>query len=363
MRATTRCLAATILAIEGLCWGCAGPILQPFEAMRASEQGAPTRGEKAEARLQPYGPAPHRSLHPLLMAFLDFEQRGARTAAAGRAHLEFGVSYTSMYQSSASPDGQSVALFDGEWARPELDFRFGLTDRLEFFAAVPFLYTTSGFLDSFVETYHDAFRLSQGNRDLAPSNRFGVRLVYDGKTIYALAEDRFGLGDIPIGLALSLVEEAPDSIWPGLLARGAVELPTGSARRGFGNGKYDLGVGLVAEKTIGILTVAAGADYTWIRRPDSMKGSGAGLEDLVGAFVSGEVRLGQGLSALAALDYLSQPLSGVPLRAARRDQLMLSLGGAIELGHGTRLRVDFIEDIIQDVSPDFSLRLGLEMRF
>ena len=98
----------------------------------------------------PDGPFPFRSQHPLQMTFLDFEMRGARTLDPGRVRLDVGFTYTSMFQTRQ--DTNSGVIYDGEWGQVALDLRLGVLEGLEVFAGLPFLYTTSGFLDSFLQT-------------------------------------------------------------------------------------------------------------------------------------------------------------------------------------------------------------------
>jgi len=293
------------------------------------------------------------------MTFLDFEARSASTTPQGKVKLDTSLIYTSMFQ--VRQRSTAYIEFDGEWVRAEVDLRVGLTDRLEAFVSVPYMYTSSGFLDSTIENYHDLMNFNQDGRDKAPRNQFKVLLQNRGRVVYRLQEDQAGFGDIPVGLAYALLKE--DAKTPGLLIRGALELPTGDEEDGFGNGRYDVGLGLVAEKSLGRFTFASGIDYTWIHRPGIMKGSDVKLDNLLGAFLTTEVRLFSSLSFLAALDFLSQPLGDIPLSETRRNQLMLSVGGALDLGSGTVFRFDITEDLVPDVSPDFSLRAGLDLRF
>ncbi len=293
------------------------------------------------------------------MTFLDFETRGAATTPPGEVELKSSLTYTSMFQ--VRHRTMAFVELDGEWARAEVDVRLGITDRLEAFVSIPYLYTSSGFLDSTIENYHDFLDLNQDGRDRARRNQFSAVIHYGGQDVFRLKENKSGFGDIPVGLAFALLKE--DASTPGLLVRGALELPTGDDEDGFGNGRFDLGVGLVAEKSLGPLTVTAGVDYAWIRRSDFMKGIDLDLKDLIGAFLGAEVRIFSFLSGLAAVDYLSKPLDDIPLSETRRDQVMLILGGAVDLGEGAVFRFDITEDLVSDASPDFSLRLGLDLRF
>lgn len=307
----------------------------------------------------PVGPAPIRSAHPVTMTLLDFEIRSARTQAAGAFGWDLSVDYTSMFQQSEA-NGSSVS-FDGEWTRVEFDVRFGLTDRLELFAAVPILYTSSGFLDATIEGYHDLFDFNQDGRDQNPRDQFAAEITKNGNLAWRLEEDRLGFGDVPIGLAFAAVRE--DASTPGVLVRGAVEIPVGRESAGFGNGEFDGGIGVVVEKRLGPVTTTLGGDWTWVGRPRSMAGTGVDLEDFGAAFAHVEIGITDALRGLVGLDYTGQSLRGLHVPEGSRDQLMLSVGGALRIGERTAVRFDFTEDLIGDVSPDFTARLGISVGF
>ena len=120
---------------------------------------------------------------------------------------------------------------------------------------------------------------------------------------------------------------------------------------------------MVVGKSLGPFTLTGGADYTWIQPSRTTEDAGVHVRDLVGGFLHGEVRLTSWLALNAALDFLSQPITGIDLRETKRDQLLIAAGGVIGLSRHTHLRFDFIEDLIADVSPDFSVRLGLDLRW
>ncbi len=307
----------------------------------------------------PVGPAPIRSAHPVTMTLLDFEVRSARTQAAGEIGWDVSVDYTSMFQLRAE-NGTTVS-FDGEWTRVEFDLRFGITDRLEVFAAVPILYTSSGFLDATIEGYHDLFDFNQDGRDENPRDQFAAEISKNGTVAWRLEEDRLGFGDVPVGLAFAAVRE--DDVAPGVLLRGAVEIPVGRESAGFGNGELDVGIGVVVEKTLGPITATLGGDWAWVGRPRSMDGTGVDLEDFGAAFAHVEVGITDALRGLVGLDYTGQSLRGLDVREGTRDQLMLSIGGALRIGERTAVRFDFTEDLIGDVSPDFTARLGISVGF
>ena len=80
---------ALFLGLLALVWGCAHPA--------RSAPREKTDDEDTFSLPVVRGPTPHRSQHPLLMTFLDFENRSAATTPPGEVTLKTSLVYTSMF--------------------------------------------------------------------------------------------------------------------------------------------------------------------------------------------------------------------------------------------------------------------------
>ena len=76
-------------------------------------------------------------------------------------------------------------ILDGETYRLNLTGRMGIANRFEAGFELPWLFQNGGFLDGFIENYHDTFGFSQGGRDQAqqeqPPRRARRRLFLAGQ--------------------------------------------------------------------------------------------------------------------------------------------------------------------------------------
>src|SRR5262249_21272075 len=130
------------------------------------------------------GPLPTRSEMPLSRLFPQMPLESARVEATHETLASGTLSYTSVFSQSGDPVW--FAEEDGELLVGGLSARHGVGAGMELGVEVPVMYTTSGFLDSFIHSYHNAFGLPQGGRDNEVNDQFSCILVHDGKTAWQL---------------------------------------------------------------------------------------------------------------------------------------------------------------------------------
>ncbi len=134
--------------------------------------------------------------------------------------VDLGSNFTSDFEPDAS------AFFDGETTVFSLGLRAPLGRRMEWGLEIPYVLHSSGFLDGFLETFHDATGLSDGGRDGAPKNRLDYLVAYRG-TDYADFRDRqHHLGDVRGWLGYQLHRSTARTLG----VRAQVKLPTGRVK-------------------------------------------------------------------------------------------------------------------------------------
>src|SRR5437899_4953651 len=101
--------------------------------------------------------------------------------------------------------------------------------------------------------------------------------THDGRVVYTMEGNEIGFGDLPIVLTQRIQDETPTS--PAISVRAGVELPTGSESRGFGNGKLDKGVGVLAERSWGRWTGTAAVDWVDVASSRSFERAGIRAQD------------------------------------------------------------------------------------
>lgn len=246
--------------------------------------------------------------------------------------------------------GSEELLADGESMRLALQYRRGFGESLEWGMEVPLLRVSGGFMDSFIEDWHEGFGLPNGGREMAPQDRYRYRYVRRGTTVLDQSDTGTTLGDV---LLLGGWR------WrDGVALRGLVKLPTGDEER-FTGGNAGAAAWADAALPFGDDSALSGfvsAGVSLNARGEVLGEQRQTVVPLGGAGVSWRVLQQVDLAAQANAH---GPLySDSELDALSRPGVQLVFGGSY---HGSSARVDlaFQEDLVTRSSPDFSVQLAV----
>ena len=147
---------------------------------------------------------------------------GARVMPSGSSELIASMDVASHL--SADRSGADQVLMDGETYRQALTLRQGLGDGWEYLLDIPAVSHSGGALDGFIENWHRAFGLPQGQRDRTPRDRLAFLYTDDGGTRVDIDRSVFSLGDASLGVGYAL----PSSPFPndGMVVRAVMKLPS-----------------------------------------------------------------------------------------------------------------------------------------
>ncbi len=160
--------------------------------------------------------------------------------ASTESSLSLSLSHSSVFvvQNSA----QWTANLDIELTELNIRFKKDLPGLFELGLDVPVARATAGFLDRPLAWYHRAFGFGDYGRSKRPRNGFLYDIRRNGEPVIEGENDRTGFGDVRLALKRKLIESGPVV---SLLAD--LELPTGNARIGYGNGSLDAGMALLLD--------------------------------------------------------------------------------------------------------------------
>jgi uncharacterized protein DUF3187 len=316
----------------------------------------PARSSDPAPRVR--GPIPSRMQHPIGLTYLAFRPRRAATQPEGQLGVTVHSAYSSLFQNEQS--ASENVIFDGELLSPGVIARYGLDARSDIQIECTALYASSGFLDAFVESWHEFFGLPLGNRDSRPHGEFDMLVEQNGRQLYELEDNRLGLLDVPIVWTRSLVLESAST--PGVAMRLGVELPAGSESAGFSNGALDWGAGLLFEQSRDRWTFTGAADYVATGRPSSFAAADIDATDLWDAQAGAEYRWNDRLSLLGELIFTSSLLPEISLDQLHSPLLDLGLGAAWDTSAASRFFFSFHEDLLSEAGPDFGALLGWSWR-
>lgn len=198
------------------------------------------------AHAQSNGPLLVRTQNPLYLQFLAIPMERPQTLESKQTEFYVSTTFSNMLESSFVPDQVN---FDMELWRTSINFGYGLFEDFDLFVEIPFISNAGGFLDQFVQNYHQGLGLPNGNRSLVPHGIFNFTYTdTNGNTLFNYSKTTFGLSDPTLRLKAHLNRwfKLPFD----LAIIGSLKLPLGETGQGLSSGGLDAGLSLIAQKQI-----------------------------------------------------------------------------------------------------------------
>lgn len=308
------------------------------------------------------GPLRVSNYYPPHLMFLMPAPAAPWDGEAGNWELDFAVGYAASFINEDSDRWRTV--IDLEMTVLEFGLTLGLTNRFSVGADVRFASMSGGFLDGFLEDFHDAFGLPDYGRSQRPDNEFLYYVEKDGEQWF---ESEFG-GMHPVDSSVSaeyLLTDRGDPRAPGgrftAALSYALKLPVGDETAGFGSGKLDHRVALPLRWTADPFALYLVPAFSLLSDPDTL-GADVEVLNVIGTFLGAEWAFARNWSALAGLNFYTSPFENTGIGQFDDDSLQLDVGFIWNPAPDARLELSFSEDLTRP-APDFSLRMGLGYRF
>ncbi len=279
----------------------------------------------------------------------------------GETAASFAVDAEQNYSHNTS-NNESI-FFDGESYRFNLALHRGILPRLEAGIELPYLSHRGGFLDGFIEGWHDTFGLPQNGRDKAPRDQLRYSYIRNGKQEVLLDDNTEGLGDIRLHLAWQ-IDRPKEGPQRGAALHAALKLPTGDSDDLLGSGSTDLTLWLTGTR-----------NGNWGGTALALFGS-AGIMGLTDGEVAEEYQrnlvgfamLGGGWRPFPWMVLKLQLDGHTPFFDSELEELgdpaaVLTLGGDLALSEQMALELGVSEDIATGTAPDVMFHLDLRSRF
>jgi hypothetical protein len=308
------------------------------------------------------GPLRVSNYYPPHLMFLMPAPAAPRDGEAGNWELDLAVGYAASFVNENSKRWRTV--IDLEMTVLEFGLAAGLSNRFSLGADLRFAGMSGGFLDGFLEDFHDAFGLPNYGRDQRPDNEFLYYIEKDGEQ---WLESEFG-GMHPVDSSLSaeyLLTDRGDPRAPGgrftAALSYALKLPVGDETAGFGSGKLDHRVALPLRWIGDPFALYLAPAFSVLADPDTA-GADIRVRNVFGTFFAAEWAFGRNWSALAGLNFYTSPFENTGIDQFDDDSFQLDVGLIWSPDPGPRLELSFSEDLTRP-APDFALRMGLGYRF
>ncbi len=259
---------------------------------------------------------------------------------------------------SASLSHSSIYLVDNssEWdigldmeiTELNLRFRKSINNFIELGVEVPILSFNSGFMDGFLDSYHDTFGFPDYGRSDRPKNDFLYEVKKNGGVIVKGESGRIAIGDIRVTVKKTLLKGDP-----AISVKGEIELPTGEPETGYGNGSIDTGISLMMDKKFGEVWktyLNLGVVF-----PGDLKGhERVNLDHFLYGGAAVEAALWKTVSLLGQVFVQGSPFPETDIDAVDRTAVLLSLGGRYYSGNSS-FELSLTEDPNTSGAPDFTL--------
>lgn len=274
--------------------------------------------------------------------------------AAQEDSLALSLYYSSVFMKKNSSDW--FLNLDLELAEFNFTYKKNLPGWIELGLEIPLLGFSPGVLDQPLESYHSAFGFPDYGRSRFPKNEFYYQLFRKGKLLIEGESGKVGVGD------LRLTGKKEFSFGETLLAvKGDLELPTGDANTGFGNGSLDWGMAVIGERKLGQAFKLTGA--LGLVLPGDLKARETiSLQPYYYFGAAAEWGLWRNFEVLGQCLVQTSPFQETGISTVDQTGVILTLGGRYAFGRNS-LELSFTEDLNTTGAPDFTFQLGVKHKF
>lgn len=296
------------------------------------------------------GPLEVKNQYPLFLPLLPPRLESALTCSSFSVDL----SHSSVFMIK-NASRWSVNL-DMEITEVAFRFRKELPNSFELGLELPLQSFESGFMDSFLEDYHNLFGFPDYGRSSRPGNQFLYEVRRDGFLVVKGENGKIGLGDIRLSAKKVLIKADP-----AVSIKAELQLPTGEPSEGFGTGGMNYALSVLADKRISEIFmtywnsgVIFPGDLRAMQKIELRRSlfGGAALEAMVC----------RKFGLLGQVLFQTSPYPRTGIGSVDRVSALLSFGGRYHFG-GNGLEFSITEDPNTAGAPDVTFTIGCKMNF
>lgn len=248
---------------------------------------------------------------------------------------------------------------DLEVFRPFLQFRYGITERIEVGAEIPFIHLSGGKLDGLINWFHNLLGDEEGYRAIAGNYKFNYSFTHNDVDWVSPQRGTFGLGDIALTSKFKII--SPETYLADLSVRVALKMPSGKPQLSLGSGNWDFAFGLcfdygLHERWVAYLNLGG----VIVGQPETQ--ADIRVHNYFTGMLALECLATENLSLIAQINYNSSLFkTGIQ----RVDQDGIQFLGGIKYNFSRRfgIQFDMSEELITYVAPDVTFNFLLYYTF
>lgn len=263
----------------------------------------------------------------------------------------------------AAPANEYRLYVDTESLRLSVDLDWRIASRLQVSMTLPFLKHGGGFLDGPVEGFHGMFNLSNGGREWASRNDYGVFVVRNRRFwIRSVASSGFRPGDLVVRTKTPLYRDGEKVV---MALAGAVKLPTGNLETLTGSGGWDFQAAFYATWRPGWQNrdMVIHGNLAHSRLGKASMGEGFPLRSITTLVLAFEYRTRGRLAALVQTQVNIGPFPGSRLGPLNRTAIEATAGVRYAMSELLSIDVGLTENLSQyQNTPDVGIHAGIVWR-
>ena len=281
----------------------------------------------------------------------------AKLPAVGQSLFDFRLNLSNTLNFQGGVGQAESLIIDAETTQIDLQWMKRINRLWLTGLSIPLVHHGRGELDGFIDNYHDALQLPQGDRRRRLQDQFQIFYKYGDEIRLDQRNSVSGIGDVSLLAGYVLDESEARNIT--VFSR--LQLPTGEQRELTGRGKVNI-AGWIAAAWKSEAMLAFSADFGLAFSPDSDTVIGE-HQDWIG-FGSAAVQwnVNSKLNLVVQLDAHSTIFTDTNVDLLGSAVLMI-MGGTLALKPGLNLEISVSEDIQVNASSDVSLQVGFSVLY
>lgn len=279
------------------------------------------------------GPIQARTQNPIYLQSIALMPTRAVALEEGRYSAWVNSSYSNIFDWGWK--GPNESYLDMEIGRISLNAACGLGRNMDVSLEIPFLHFNGGYFDRPIQDFHSFFGFPNGGRSNVPNGQFVYRVTNNGRIVYNVGTEDFGLSDINIGFKHNFLVES--LTLPGISWIFRFKFPTGKPSEGLGDGTINYLFGMALEKSISRWHFYLNLDYAVI--PGNQSFGELYNNEVFGFMSAVELSVSQPISLIVQLQGSTPMLKGLGL--SQWDGIPLDLVIGVK---GTHKKLIFGQD-------------------
>lgn len=306
-----------------------------------------------------YGPLQTMNRFPLHMMVLTPRPVNAELPGSEALETTLAMEYSNTFFDLRN-DRWDIVI-DMEMLVAELSMVYGVTEKLALRLEVPVISMQAGFLDGFLENYHDLLGVGNYGRENRPKNEFSYQAAKEGRLWFQGESFGLHIGDISVSSQLALPALRLGRYQLSSAVLGTLKIPVSDSDSGVGSGGYDVGFFLPVKWKGDRWCIHMMPGAIWIDDPNTL-GAQVSARNSTSLFVGAAYEYNHKWRLLAQFNYYSSPFEKTGLDELDKGALELSFGIQRTLTKTLYWEFAFCEDLTRAV-PDFNIRIGMTWRF